>query len=291
MTLKASLLALLVIAIWGFNFVMIKIGVTEIPGMALLALRYGLTGLIFLPFMKWPGWRQALMISSIGLLFGLLHQGLLYVGLEYMPSGLMSILLQTNVIFGTLLGIFFFKETIGWRTWAGIALGMAGIVVLKGGADPSAAPAIGFVVAIASALFAALGYLMAKKVGKIHPMTYLALFNLPISPFIALSSLVMDGTDWIASPEINWTAVATVVAFQVSILAYSHILWQQLLIKYPMGVIIPWSLLIPVFAVFPAAPMLGEPITASILIGGAMTVGGVAIVTFRRISKSNKTEM
>ena len=78
MNLKSVILVLLVILIWGSNFVVIKIGVGEIEPLILLGLRFFMAGIIFLPFVKWPGWRQARMIMLVGLLMGPLHQGLLY---------------------------------------------------------------------------------------------------------------------------------------------------------------------------------------------------------------------
>ena len=286
MSIKACLAALLVVAIWGFNFIPIKLGVAEIPGLALLALRYLFTGLIFAPFMKWPGKEQAIAIMLVGVFMGILHHGLLYVGMKYMPSGLMSLLTQSNVIFATLIAMIFFKENIGWRTWAGIGIGLLGLAVLTGSPDLSA-PTIGYVLAFASAFFAALALTSMKKVDEVRPMTYLALSHLPIAPVIILMSLVTEGTDWITHPEtVNWTIVSAVLAFHVFVLGFSHVLWQKLMTKFPMSVIVPWTLLIPVFAVFPAAFILDEPITTTIMVGGAFTIAGIGIITFRKIKRN-----
>ena len=77
--------------------------------------------------------KKALLISSIGVLMGLLHQGFLYAGLVSVPAGMMSILLQSQVIIVTLIGWLFLKETIGWRTWAGIGLVYAVLCFLSAG--------------------------------------------------------------------------------------------------------------------------------------------------------------
>lgn len=286
MHFKAMLLALLVTAIWGCNFVSIKFGVMEMPALAILGLRYGITGLLFIPFMKWPGLKQAAMITSVGILIGLLHQGLLYLGLAVMPSGLMSILMQSVVIFSTLIGWLVFKETIGWRTWTGIAIGILGVSVLIGVPQDLSLPVLGFVFAISSAVFSALGNVMIKKVGSVHPLTYIALMNLPISPFIMLSSMAIEGTEWMENAaNLNWTILGCVLFYQSVIVAFSHIIWQRLMSTYAMSEVVPWTLLIPVFGVASAALLLHEPITATIVIGGGLTIAGVGIITVRKIQK------
>lgn len=291
MHLKAMLLALLVVAIWGCNFVSIKIGVMEMPALALLAIRYGLTGLLFLPFMKWPGKKQAVMIMSTGFMMGFMHQGLLYIALETMPPGLTSLLLQSSVIFVTLIGWLFLKETIGWRTWAGIALGICGIALLVGGPE-MAAPWGGYALALLSAVFAAVANILMKKVDKVNPFTYLVLMNLPISLLIAVLSTGIDGTQWIADlPSIDWTTIAIVLFYQSVIVALTHVIWQRLMATYPLSEVIPWALLIPVFGVASSALILGESITTMILIGGGLTVAGVGIITVRKIQKNQPVEI
>jgi len=285
MELKTTLLALLVIFIWGSNFVAIKIGVEAIDPLVLLSMRFTLTGLIFIPFMKWPGLKKASMIMLVGLLMGPLHQGLLYVSLTYLPAGLVSIILQSNVIMVTLISWLFLKEHVGWRTWSGIAVGLLGIIVLFGGADFNASM-MGYTLAFLSAFFIAITYITQKKLGKTHAPTYIALMSLPVAPFIMLSSVFIDGTEWLNHlNNINWMTVASVVLYQALILSLSHMLWQHLIAHNPVSQLIPWTLLIPVFAVGAAIIILGEELTPAIIFGGLLTIAGVGIITFRKIQK------
>ncbi len=288
MTFQATFLALGVIIIWGSNFVAIKIGVGEIPPLMLLTLRFLAAGLIFLPFSQWPGLRKAMMIASIGLLMGLLHQGFLYVGLITMPAGLMSVLLQSQIIIVTLIGWLFLKEDIGWRTWTGIAIGISGIIVLVGGPNLSG-PIEGYIYGFLSALFIALTYIVMKKIDVVHPSTYIAYLHLPITPFIFLSSLLIDGTGWMTTYDIlNWPVISAVVLYQAVILSGSHIVWQKLMVRYPVNQIVPWTLLIPVFGIAAGVLFLDEALTLSLFLGGALTILGIAIITFRKIQKNQK---
>lgn len=285
MPLRSTLLALLVILIWGSNFVVIKIGVSELEPLIVLGLRFFFAGIIFLPFMKWPGWKQARMIMLVGLLMGPLHQGFLYVALETMPAGLVAIVLKSNVLMVTLMGWLLLKEHIGWRTWTGIGLGFIGVFILVSGPDLVGNVA-GFIYTFASAFFVALAYIAMKKVDSVHAPTYIALMSFPVFPLIFISSYLIDGTEWMADiPTLNWPVIASVVAYQAIILSASHMIWQSLMARYPVSQVIPWTLLIPVFGVAGGILFFDEKLTQPIIIGGSLVVLGVAITTFRRLKK------
>ena len=290
MNFKSTLLALLVILVWGSNFVVIKIGVSELEPLIVLGLRFFCAGLIFLPFMKWPGWKQARMIMLVGLLMGPLHQGLLYVALETMPAGLISIIMKSNVLMVTLMGWLFLKEKIGWRTWTGIFVGLVGVFVLVSGEDMTANP-IGLIYTFASAFFIALTYIAMKKVDTVHAPTYIVLMSLPVSPLIFLTSWAVNGTTWVeTAPSLNWDIIMSVVLYQAIILSISHMIWQRLMAQHPVSKVIPWTLLIPAVAVATAVIFLGEEITTPIIIGGSLTILGVAITTFRRLKRAEVIE-
>lgn len=285
MNLKYVLLALLVIVIWSSNFIAIKIGVESIEPLVLLSLRFILAGLLFLPFMKWPGWPQARMMILVGILMGPLHQALLYVGLTYLPASLTSILMQCSIIITTIIGWLFLNEKVGWRTWLGIAIGIFGVGILVGMPDEGKSEA-GILIIFLSALMVALAYIAQKKVGHAHPPTYIALMFFPAAPFIVLSSFFIEGTQWMGNvADLNWFVIGAVVVYQALILSLSHMVWQHLIARLPVSQLVPWTLLIPVFAVLFAVIFLGEVLTVNIILGGAITIGGVGIVTLRRVKK------
>lgn len=290
MPIKTFFLLLLVIVVWSSNFVVIKIGVTAIDPLLLLGMRFTLAGLIFIPFMKWPGWPQARRIMLVGLLMGPIHQGLLYVGMTLMPAGLVSVVMQSNIIIVTLIGWLFLKESVGWRTWLGIFVGILGVGVLVGVPDGNTS-VTGYALILTSAIFIALTYIAMKKVDKVHPPTYIALMSLPVAPLILLSSYLIEGTDWIDNAAtLDWKTISSVVFYQALFLSLSHMLWQKLLVKMPVSQIVPWTLLVPVFAVTSAIIFLDEKLTTTILLGGALTLVGVTIITFRKIQKSIPVE-
>lgn len=284
MKLNDLFLALIVITIWGCNFVVIRIGVTEIPPLTFLALRFIITGLLILPLIKWPGWAQFKTITEIGLLLGVAHQGFLFVGLNMIDAGTMSILLQTQVIFSVLIGFLIFKEHIGWRSWTGISLGISGVAVLVGGPDMNS-NIMGIIFGILSALFVALSYVRMKQLHHVHPLTYICLINLTAVPAIFALSLWAEPGSWNNISNYNWDDVWWTLVYQIIALSISHMLWQKLLVRNPVGQLVPLTLLLPIYAIALSVTVMNTPLTTSILTGALLTISGVAIVTFRRIQK------
>lgn len=281
---KAVLLALFVVAVWGANIVLIRAGVQEIAPLTFLALRFSLTALVFIPFIQWPGNQQAWIIFQVGILMGVFHQGFLYAGLPYLDAGTMSILLQAQVIIITLIGWLFLKETIRWRTWTGIGLGLTGIVILMGGPTLSS-NVTGFIYGLLSAFFIALCYVRMKALQNVKPLTFLALMNISSAlPMLGISYFVSPNS-WHHIADYDWQLLGIILAIQVSVLSTTHVIWQKLLAQHPVSQVAPWTLLMPVFGVVFAYLLLHEPITGPMVIGGLLTVAGVGIITIRRIQK------
>lgn len=285
MTFRDILLALTVILIWAGNVIAIKLAVEEIAPLTALAIRFGLTALVFLPFARWPGKQAFFTLFQIALLMGLLHQGLLFLGMNYLPAGTTSILLQSQVIFSALIGWLVFKEVIRWRTWTGIALGVAGLVLMFG-IDNEDGHVIGFWLLLASTFTLAFAYMRMKQLAPVKPATFLFAINGLAVPFVLAASLVADAPSWTMLDQANWLILGGVFAFQIFLVGLSHILWQGLLSRNPMSLVIPFTLLLPVFGVALAVLLLGEDLTLRMLGGGALTMAGVGIIIMRNAQKS-----
>ena len=123
-------------------------------------------------------------------------------------------------------------------------------------------------------------------------------------PFSAASPVLRDldlesyGVRWLHAPAVvghpledgqwaaltgaswrGWTAVAF-QAFVIVILSYG--IWYGLLKRYSVALVIPYTLLVPIFGVLSGIVFLGEPATLSLAAGGVLTLIGVAIIVLRR---------
>lgn len=284
MTFRDILLALLVVIIWGGNIIAIKIGVTELPPTIILALRFILTALVFLPFMKWPGRRQFMQLAEIALYMSVLHQGLLFIALRLVDASTIAILLQSQIMFTTLLGWLMLKETIRWKTATGLGIGFLGLLLTLGGPDLHQNP-LGFVLVLLSTLVLALSYIRMRQLKKVHPATFIALTNGLAVPFILLASLFSPLADWLAIGDADWVKLSGVLIYQVLIVSLSHILWQALLARNPVALVTSFILLMPIVAILLSVLMLGETMHPPLIWGGAMTLLGVAIIMLRKFQK------
>src|SRR6202000_659190 len=75
--------------LWGYQFVAIKVGVTEFPPLFFLALRFLAIAILLVPFVKRPTRQQFGAVAAISLFLGGLNFGLFYVGIG-LGSGSLS---------------------------------------------------------------------------------------------------------------------------------------------------------------------------------------------------------
>src|SRR5579862_1447777 len=122
-----ALLALLVTAIWGTNFVVIKLALAHLPPLTFAALRFALAALPAVFFFKRPmvGWR---VLAAYGVLIGVGQFGLLYIAMRGSISpGLASLVVQTQAFFTIGLSMAFTGERLRGYQLAALLLAMAGL--------------------------------------------------------------------------------------------------------------------------------------------------------------------
>src|ERR1700754_1047294 len=113
--------------LWGYQFVAIKVGVTEFPPLFFLALRFLAIALLLVPFVKKPARQQFGPIAAISFFLGGLNFGLFYVGLGLGSGSMSAVAYQLATPFTVLLA---------WpllTTSAGVVIAFVGVVVLAAG--------------------------------------------------------------------------------------------------------------------------------------------------------------
>ncbi|HUX41456.1 MAG TPA: EamA family transporter [Rectinemataceae bacterium] len=277
-------LALLVAAIWGFNFVVIKVGVTGMPPLLLAALRFVLSVFPAIFFVRKPAvsWGK---LAAYGLLLGVGEFGFLFTAIKLgAPAGLASIALQSQAFMTAVLAALLFHETVRAKTWMGLLLAAAGLVLLalpeRGGAV-SLPPLLGAMVLLA-ALFWAGANLVARAMpggDALGLMVWSSLFS-PL-PLFALS-LGFEG--WPAiQVALGGIAPITIgsllyLAFLSTLVGYG--IWNALIMRHGATKVAPFSLLVPVFSLSSSAIFLGERFTARDGLAAALVLGGLCVHLF-----------
>jgi drug/metabolite transporter (DMT)-like permease len=136
--LRAVLQALFVTFLWSTSWVLIKIGLEDIPPLTFAGLRYVLAFFCLLPLLLRYSGRTALRALSgrrwlelvgLGLLFYAVTQGTSYVSLAYLPAMSVSLLWNLTTMTVALLGIYILAEPLGALQWGGVLLNLLGVVV------------------------------------------------------------------------------------------------------------------------------------------------------------------
>lgn len=278
MSPKDLLLALVVIVVWGMNFVVIKIGLDDIPPMLLGCLRFMLAAFPAILFIKRPqmplrwliAYGATISLGQFAFLFSAMHVG--------MPAGLASLVLQSQAFFTLFFAVLFLGERLRATNLVGLVIAASGLVLIGMQGDRSMTLA-GFMLTICAASMWAMGNIITRKVGKVNLVGLVVWGSLiPPIPFFALSWFI-EGPQMIESAlrgiGLSSIMVLVYLAFGATILGYG--LWSRLLSRYPANTVAPFSLLVPVVGLTSAAWLLGEQLDGLQAIGALLVMLGLII--------------
>lgn len=287
MTRRDGLLAMLVVVVWGLNFVVIKLGLHNMPPLMLAGLRFLLVAFPALLFVARPkiplrlllGYGLSISFGQFAFLFCAINLG--------MPAGLASLVLQAQAFFTIVLGAFVFGERLQGKQVAGIALAIFGVLVLvEASLGGQHVPLVGFMLTLAAAFSWACGNIFNKKIMSHQhkpPIMSLVVWSalIPVLPFM-LASGIIDGPQAMAASLVNIDATTVLslmyLAFVATIVGYG--IWGALLGRYETWRVAPLSLLVPVVGMASAALLLGERLNGLQLLGAALIMGGLYINVF-----------
>jgi O-acetylserine/cysteine efflux transporter len=282
--LRHFLLALAVVAVWGTNFVVIRLALDRLPPLAFATLRFFFAlvpAVFFLPRPK-ASWRN---LAAYGVLIGAGQFGLLYLAMRHdIAPGLASLVIQLQVFFTIGLAMVLTRERVQSFQLLALLLAVAGIVLIGLHTDASAArggttTGLGLVLILLSALAWAGGNTVSREAGRVDMLAYMVWSSLFAVLPLALLSLAFEG----------WTAIESGLR-GADAATWAAVLWQSvgntlfgyaafgwLLSRYPAATIAPMTLLVPVFGMAASFVWLGEPLPAWKLVAAALVMGGLGL--------------
>lgn len=275
------MLAVLVTAIWGANFSVIKLGLATIDPFVLAGARFTLAALPAVFFVKKPDvpWKY---IGGYGLIFGVGLWGMVNLGIKAgLSAGIASLLLQLSALFTIVLGAVALKEKLNGYQGMGLIAGFAGLACVLFVADGSVAIlGVGLVVVGAAAWSVA--NLIVKRSGVSQMLPFLVWSSLfsPI-PLFALALLTGGTAVYVSSWQgLDAGAVASVLYQVYPVTLAGYWVWNGLLRTYPMSTVAPLSLLVPVFGILGSVVIFGETLPALKLTAIILIISGLSISTF-----------
>lgn len=286
-TLRQLLTALLVVSVWGVNFVIIKIGLRGVPPFLLGALRFTLVAfpaIFFLPrpkiALKWLlAYALTISFAQFAFLFLALAVG--------MPAGLSSLILQSQALFTVSLSALFFGDRLYVTNLLGMLFAAMGLVLL-GSASLSGAGSqvtlLGLGLTLCASLSWATGNVISKKIGKTALLSLVAWSALiPIIPFLLLSWCFEGEAAILGSlTHLSLTSIACITYLAVGATLVGYTLWGRLLASMPTHLVAPLTLMVPVIGLVTAWLVLGEALKPLQLAGAAVVMLGLLINVFGR---------
>ncbi len=280
MTRRDMLLAALVAAIWGFNFVVSALILDKLPPFLFTGLRFLLVAIPAVFFIKRPtsGWRA---VIGVGIGIGVVQFGLMFWAMHLgITAGLASLLIQLVTIFTVVLAVLVLKETPSRMQVIGVVVGLIGLAVIALGRDAST-PFIPILMMVGAALGWASANIIMRKSGETSGLS-IAVWSALVSPIpMFIAPYVVDGPAAISAAlgAIDWLTVLEFIYSSTVATLASFAVWMNLMSRYPASTVAPWSLVTPPVGMVSGWLVLDEVPGAFEIVGAAVILLGVLLAS------------
>lgn len=276
------LLALAIVAVWGTNFVVIKVSLESFPPFLFAALRYIFALLPVVFFMPKPkvSWAN---LCIYGLATGVGQFGVMYFAIDGRISpGLASLVIQTQVFFTIGFAMFFAKEGLRLYQAVAVAVAMTGLVIIALHTDATTT-FLGLALVVFAGFSWGVANTVSRRAGAINMLSYVvwaSAFSIP--PLLIISLLFEGGANhlWevtLIAPMGAWIGVLW-QAWANTLFGYAA--WGWLLSKHPAAVVAPAPLLVPIFGMGASAFFLGEALPSWKIMAAGLVIAGLVVNLF-----------
>ena len=277
-----------VYVVWGSTYLAIAVAVESMPPLVALGTRFltacAVLGLVLVLrrgpralAVPWPELRGAVIVGVLLLGVGM---GVLTLAEQHVPSGVAALIVAIMPLWVVIL-----RAVTGDRpplvTWLGVAVGIAGVVVLVGpGASGSGSDQRLFwsLAMLGSTACWAFGSFLQPKIATPRDPLVLSFYEMLTGGVALLVVGLLRGehvSDMANATARSWWGWGYLVVVG-SLFAYTAFVW--LVGHAPLSLVSTYAYVNPVVAVLLGWWILGEPITVGLLLGGAVVVVGVMLV-------------
>lgn len=286
MPLRHVLLALLVVSIWGFNFVVIKLSVEAMPPVLAAALRFAAAAfpaILFVRPPKAPWW----IVVGFGLSFGFALYAFLNLAIAWgMPAGLASLVLQTQAFFTMALAFGLLGERPSRFQVIGAMVAFGGIAVIASDRIAGAG-LLPLLMTLLAAISWGLANVLTRKAGRVNAVSF-TVWGALVAPLpLLVLSITTEGWPAVSSAlaGFSWSDAALIafLAYPATLLGGG--IWSWLLGRHPASIVAPFTLLVPITGLASGYLVLGEVVSPIEIAGGLLVIAGL-IITLRKARRS-----
>ena len=294
--LQAVLQALFVTFLWSTSWVLIKIGLEDLPALPFAGLRYTIAFLCLLPFAARSGQLEPLRKLSagtwarlllLGLLFYSITQGAQFVSLFYLPAVTVSMMLSFTTVLVALIGIFALHERPAAIQWGGTGLYLAGVLVYFYPLLLPQGELFGFAIAVVGVLANALSSILGRHVnrsGELEPLA-VTVVSMGVGGLVLLASgIAIQGL-----PRLTLAHWGIILWLAIVNTALAFTLWNHTLrtLSAMESSIINNTMLIQIAML--AWLFLDEPLSWRMVLGMILAALGTLLVQIRRQPRPHRT--
>jgi O-acetylserine/cysteine efflux transporter len=281
MPLRDLALVLVICVVWAGNFIAAAQGMQHFSPFLFMILRFLLVLAMLAPFLRRPPPGQWPRLAAVCLSIGGLHFALMFWALSRSADiSSVAIVQQTYIPISVLLAMALLHERVGWKTLAAVLVAFLGVLVV--GFDPLVLQQTDvLVIALASALFQALGSIYQRGIRGVGVLSFQAWTAVISLPLLLAATLLFEQDQLETIRTAHWQHWAAIAYSAILASIVGHGLFFFLVQRHPVSSVMPYLQLTPVLAVVFGVLVWGDRPGARLLTGGVLVIAGILVITLR----------
>ena len=267
---------------WAANFVVSAwaVGGNPVPPFMLAAVRAAIVLLLMGYFLFKPRPEKFGLLLIVCACVGPLHLGFLYTGLQTASASGSSIVSQMLIPLATILSMIFLKEKVGWVRGLAIAGAFIGVMIMI--YEPgNVRPNIGLLYIMAAYFSLAVGSIVMKRVGDISWQQYVTWMALMVLIAMGAASLLFETDHAQVWQTSKWPLLIAAGYAAVGVTILAHGQYFTLIKRYDVSVVVPLTLMVPVFTSILGVLVLKETLYLRYYVGAALILPCVYVIARR----------
>jgi drug/metabolite transporter (DMT)-like permease len=277
------LLLLLAMVFWGSTYVVTKEGLAQLPPLLFALLRFGAATALLVPLALWRGGTGRLprpapwgTLALMGLTGVALYYLAFNVALQFTTASQGALIQSSIPAVTAVMAILWLGERVSVRRGIGIALAMAGVLLIVARSAPDAgarSPVLGNALMFASVLVWGAYTMLAKRLAHVDPVAVTAVVS-ALGTLMLVPVAVVEALRGPTPPitPANWLRVVYLGAFPS---AAAYLCYGRALRELDASQVGTFINLVPVIGVASGVVILGDRITATAILGGVFVLAGV----------------
>jgi drug/metabolite transporter (DMT)-like permease len=276
-------------AIWGASFMFMRVAAADFGPFPLVEMRLAFGALVLTPFL-WRARAQFsgmlyLRIAGIAMMNATVPLTLFAWAAERAPAGIGAISNGMTVMFTALVAFVFFGERIGARRLVGLIIGFVGVTILASGKTAGVSVAPAALAGTAASLCYGIGINLVRRYLTPYPPAAVAAAALT-SGALLIAPLAFWNWPQHPLPPVSWLSA---LLLGVLCTGFAFVLYYRLVARIGAARTSTVTYLIPLFGVIWAWLLLGEGVTLSMVLAGALILAGVGLSQQRDTKREAKS--